>query len=77
MKYEKLGTLLLNDYDGTVMPTIVFECQQKTDKITLEIMRRWLAGKGKQPVTWWTLTKSLKTSGLLELAASMEKSFRL
>ncbi|CAI8035615.1 hypothetical protein GBAR_LOCUS19957 [Geodia barretti] len=47
-----LGTLLLEDNDGSVMPTIRSQCQLDADSITMEIMRRWLRGKGKQPVTW-------------------------
>ena len=76
MKYEKLGTLLLGDTDGAVVPTIIFECQQKADKIMLEILRRWLSGKGRQPVTWKTLTGCMRSSGLPELASLMEKSLR-
>ena len=74
MKYMKLGTLLLEDNDGSVMPTIRSQCQLDADSITMEIMRRWLRGKGKQPVTWRTLTDSLKSIGLSPLASSIEHS---
>ncbi|CAI8029369.1 hypothetical protein GBAR_LOCUS16689 [Geodia barretti] len=74
MKYMKLGTLLLEDNDGSIMPTIKSQCLLDADSITMEIMRRWLRGKGKQPVTWRTLTDSLKSIGLSPLASSIEHS---
>ncbi|CAI7988819.1 hypothetical protein GBAR_LOCUS57, partial [Geodia barretti] len=73
MKYMKLGTLLLEDNDGSIMPTIEFECTGCI-QITIEVLSRWLRGKGKQPVTWRTLTDSLKSIGLSPLASSIEHS---
>ena len=69
-----LGILLLEDKDGAVMQTITFECSKNTTLMTTEVLRRWLRGKGKQPVTWRTLTDSLKSIGLSHLASSIEHS---
>ncbi|CAI8034468.1 hypothetical protein GBAR_LOCUS19398 [Geodia barretti] len=74
VNYEMLGTLLLEDNDGSIIPTIRSQYQLDADSITMEIMRRWLRGKGKQPVTWKTLTDSLKSIGLSPLASSIEHS---
>ena len=76
VNYEMLGTLLLKDNDGSIMPTITFECNRNTTLITTEVLRRWLRGAGKQPVTWRTLTDSLKSIGLSPLASSIEHSLK-
>ena len=43
--------------------------------ITIEILREWLAGSGKQPVTWWTFIEVLKDVGFSELAKDIEFRF--
>ena len=75
--YEMLGTLLLSDYRGVILPAIREENQGIVDKITFEIMRRWVNGKGKKPVTWQTLIDCLNTVGLSHLASFIELSLPL
>ena len=67
-----LGTLLLEDNDGSIMPAISSQFYLDAERITMEIMRRWLGGRGKQPVTWRTLTQCLSSIGLSALASSIE-----
>ena len=55
MKYEMLGTLLLNDTRGVILPTIESEKLLNATEIITETMRRWVNGKGRQPVTSQTL----------------------
>ncbi|CAI8013679.1 hypothetical protein GBAR_LOCUS8632 [Geodia barretti] len=76
VNYEMLGILLLQDKDGSIMPTITFECNRNTTLITTELLRRWLRGEGKKPVTWRTLTDSLKSIGLSSLASCIEHSLK-
>lgn len=71
---KKLGYILLNDSDGAIVDQITDDCNHKAEKIMTEIMKRWIRGKGKQPVTWETLIKALRTIGLTELASCVEKS---
>ena len=42
------------------------------EKATINILKEWIAGKGKHPVTWKTLTEVLHDSGLSELAGEIE-----
>ena len=44
---DMLGTLLVNDNDGSILPTITTQCQLNG----MEIMWRWISGGGRQPVT--------------------------
>jgi len=37
-------------------------------KVNTTILEEWIAGKGKHPVTWTTLTETLHDTGLNELA---------
>ena len=69
-----LGILLLEDNDGSIMPTIESECHLNATRITIKVLSQWLSGQGKQPVTWRTLTDSLKSIGLSPLASSIEHS---
>ena len=42
--------------------------------ITVEILRQWLQGKGKKPVTWQTLVICLQDTGLYVLAENIDDS---
>ena len=42
--------------------------------ITVEILRQWLQGKGKKPVTWQTLVTCLQDTGLYVLAENIDDS---
>ena len=66
--------MLLNDRDGSVVFPLISQYQQNATDIVFEILRRWLSGEGKQPVTWKTLTDTLKIIGLNELAKTIETS---
>ena len=72
--YKALGIMLLQDDDGTLVNQIVSDCHHKSAAITLEILERWIRGGGRQPVTWQTLTKTLKIIELTELASTIESS---
>ena len=66
--YDNLGVILLNDSDESIVEAIVQD-HRETAKITKEILKRWLRGKGKQPVAWKTLTDTLQTTGLTKLGS--------
>ena len=68
--YDELGVILLNDSDESIVDAIVHD-RRETAKITKEILKRWIRGMGKQPVTWKTLTDTLQTIRLTELASSI------
>ena len=73
-QYTNLGLILLNDKDGSIVDQITSEYHWKAEDITKEILKRWIRGEGKQPVTWKTLTDALSAIGLTELAKSILES---
>ena len=42
------------------------------EQINMEIIQEWLAGRGKQPVTWATLVEVLRDIELSTLAVEIE-----
>ena len=73
-QYTFLGLILLEDEDGSIVDQITTQHQLNAVNITLEIVKRWIRGEGKQPVTWKTLTDTLTAIGLTELAKSILES---
>ena len=72
--YTMLGPLLLEDKDGTFVDYITFQYQQNATRIMLEILKRWIGGEGKQPVSWSTLTETFRAIGLNKLAETILES---
>ena len=73
-QYIDFGIILLNDKDGSIVDQITTQYQLNAVNITREILKRWIRGEGKQPVTWKTLTDALTAIGLTELAKSILES---
>ena len=73
--YERLGSLLLNDRNGVEVKGITTAEDNDPVKITTEILRRWLLGKGILPVTWQTLIKCLREAELNTAADYIEAEF--
>ena len=70
--YYGFGLLLLDDLNGTRLHNI--ECDyREIERINTEILREWATGKGKNPVTWKTLTTVLRDIGLHILASEIEE----
>ena len=67
-EYKCFGILLLQDLNGQKIKSIEFKHQSDPSQITTEIFEEWLAGKGKQPVTWGTLVETLRDTELCTLA---------
>ena len=57
--YEDFGMLLLNDETGAVTGNITSFGRSIFD-FKLKIVKRWLQGQGKEPVTWSTLIDVMK-----------------
>ena len=66
------GILLLEDHSGAVVDAIDLKHSNNVQMINFEILREWLAGKGKKPVSWQTLTDVIRTIGLSILASDIE-----
>ena len=67
---QRFGTLLLEDKTGNKVAAIELD-QQMQFRICREIVKRWLEGKGKQPVTWGTLIDVLDQIELTELSSDI------
>ena len=67
-EYKCFGIFLLQDLKGQKVKSI--KCKHLSDpsQINTEILEEWLAGKGKQPVTWTTLVEVLRDTELYTLA---------
>jgi len=71
-KYKTFGILLLEDRTGERVSAIAEKHMNDAEKITANILKVWIAGKGKHPVTWKTLTEVLHDSELRVLAGEIE-----
>ena len=72
--HELFGTLLLEDTNGNVVQGIVKASNGNPVDITVEILRWWLQGSGRLPVTWQTLIKCLRDTKLNVAADYIEGS---
>ena len=71
-KYFLFGILLLEDHSGAKVHAVSQRHGDSLQMINLEILLEWLAGKGKQPVSWQTLTDILRDIGCNALASDIE-----
>ena len=68
-KYIQFGSLILpQDTYGQMVKNIEHTYHSNPERINTEILREWLTGNGKQPVTWTTLIVTLEDIGLSALA---------
>ena len=52
MQYYMVGTGLLNDERGAIVPAIVSEHRGNAEQINMDILSRWMQGKGISDRTW-------------------------
>ena len=71
-KYREFGILLLDDTSGGKVNNLEHKCREDAVRINTEILQEWVAGRGKQPVTWETLTEVLRDVELCTLASEIE-----
>ena len=68
-----VGTTLLDDREGTIMPGIQTSCLNDVDQINMKILSRWIQGQGIADRTWHGLLSVLKLH-CKALAASVEEA---
>ena len=61
------GVLLLEDDDGSIVSGIAAS-NQSPSEITLAIVRHWIQGNGRQPISWDTFIDTVRKAGLVTLA---------
>ena len=72
--YEYFGTVLLEDKNGNIVKGIERAKRGDPVDVTVEIVRQWLQGKGRKPVTWQTFAECLRESNLHVAAEDIEKA---
>ena len=71
-KYTQFGILLLEDTNGDRVCNMEHKHRGDPEQINTEILREWVSGRGKQPVSWETLTEVLRDMKLSVLASDIE-----
>ena len=70
--YHDFGLFLLEDHSGARIRAIAHKHKDDAEQINAEVLEEWIAGKGKHPVTWKTLTQVLREIELNTLARQIE-----
>ena len=71
INYFMFGVLLLNDETGAEVTAIITAHRENAAQINLEILRRWIGGKGR-PLSWDMLVSVLEDIGLGNLAGDIK-----
>ena len=71
--YSTFGIFLLDDATGGRIQTLKKQCLGIADDVMLCILQEWLEGKGLKPVSWETLVKTLRDTGLSALADEIQQ----
>lgn len=71
--WQMVGTALLDDKDGTIVPAIAQTLSNNVDAINMNILTRWVQGKGIADCTWHGLLGVLKLH-CKALAVSVEEA---
>ena len=74
-EFHAVGTGLLNDERGTVVPAIVLQHGVNAEQISMDILRRWVQGKGIADHTWRGLLGVLRVH-CPGLAQDIEETLR-
>ena len=72
VKYCEFGVLLLEDDTGARINALIHKHMNDAEQINTDVLRQWINGKGKQPVTWKTLTEVLHDIKLNTLAGDID-----
>ena len=64
----QFGAVLLDESTGARVRSLEHQHQRNAERINQEILQEWLAGSGKQPVSWATLVEVLRDIELSTLA---------
>lgn len=75
-KYANFGIVLLENETGAIISAIEAQHLGNPVSICLEVLKRWLQGQGRHPVTWGVLVEVLRSIKLNVLAEDIEYSLR-
>ena len=71
VKFHDFCLVLLEDDTGARIQSIAHKHNNDAEKINVEVLQQWMTGRGKQPVTWMTLTEVLRDMDLPVLAGEI------
>ena len=71
--YSKFAAQLLNDDTGARLRNIERSKRENPEEINIEILREWLKGGERRPVTWSALARVLEDIDKGELAAQIKQ----
>ena len=63
----------MNDGEANIMAEIKNNCRGEAMAIKMEIIRRWIRGTGRKPISWETLACVLESMGLVDLAQDIRQ----
>ena len=72
IQFYDFSKFLLEDDTGARTRSIAYKHRDDAEQINMEVLRQWINGRGKHPVTWETLTEVLRDSELNTLAGEIE-----
>ena len=72
--YKTFGLQLLEDATGAITDAIERKCLLDAADININIFQKWLAGRGRKPITWATLIEVLRNIQLSTLAHDIEQN---
>jgi len=73
-KYVQFGTFLLEDTNGSKVKIMARKHHYNAKQINIEILYKWMTGRGKQPVNWAILVEALRKIELSTLAGDISTS---
>ena len=71
INFKKFGIILLEDESGAKIDSFAREYRDNSEQINMKVLQEWIAGQGKQPVSWDTLIEVLEDIGLGVLASDI------
>ena len=72
--YRIFGIQLLDDITCSTTDAIERECHLNAVEINTKILKKWLNGQGKKPITWATLIEVLRVINHSELAHEIQQN---
>ena len=73
VQWTMVGTTLLDDKDGTIIPAIADQHGNNADRINMDILGRWIRGEGIPDHSWRGLLGVLRVHCGEALAQSVEE----
>ena len=73
VQWAMVGTTLLDDKDGTIIPAIAQQHGNNADRINMDILGRWIRGEGIPDHSWRGLLGALRVHCGEALAQSVQE----